>query len=216
MSLASESYVVRRPGGPITLETVHYDKIGEREILVETVAVSPPMILGHEGPGIVRQVGAMVAGVPARRRGRAALQQLQLVRDAARPGTTPTATTITELDFGCPILFGQGSHWAATRSSGRPAPSSVDATEEGGGGAEALGVAGLRLHDGRGRRAQRVQALSPGASFASFGAGAVSVWRLPWRRGCEKLDLIPAGVAHAHHLLVRQGAWRGGGRRSKH
>lgn len=73
MALTSESYVVRTPGGPITLETVQYDKIGHQEILVETVAVSvcasdvkaaegafytkPPMILGHEAAGIVRQVG---------------------------------------------------------------------------------------------------------------------------------------------------------------
>ncbi|ROW10421.1 hypothetical protein VMCG_01806 [Cytospora schulzeri] len=77
MPISSQSYVVRAAGGPITLETVHYDQIGDREMLVETVAVSvcasdvkaaeghfftqPPMVLGHEGAGIVKQVGAKVS-----------------------------------------------------------------------------------------------------------------------------------------------------------
>lgn len=77
MPVTSQSYVVREAGGPITLETVHYDQVGAREMLVETVAVSvcasdvkaaeghfftqPPMVLGHEGAGVVKQVGSKVS-----------------------------------------------------------------------------------------------------------------------------------------------------------
>ncbi|KAK7734689.1 hypothetical protein SLS53_007793 [Cytospora paraplurivora] len=76
MSLTSESYVVRSADGPVTLETIHYDQIGDRELFVRVVAFSvcgsdvkaaegrffmePPMILGHEGAGVVEQVGALV------------------------------------------------------------------------------------------------------------------------------------------------------------
>ncbi|KAI9688679.1 MAG: hypothetical protein M1822_001036 [Bathelium mastoideum] len=76
MSYSSEAYVVKEPSGPITLETVQYDVVGKQEILVETVAFSmcasdlkaaegifhlrPPMILGHESAGIVREVGSAV------------------------------------------------------------------------------------------------------------------------------------------------------------
>lgn len=67
MSITTEAYVVHKGGGPIKLQTVHYDSIGDREILVETTAFSvcasdlkaaqgvfhakPPMILGHEAAG---------------------------------------------------------------------------------------------------------------------------------------------------------------------
>lgn len=76
MTLTSQSYVVRSPGGPIKLETIHYDRIGDYEILVQMVGISvcasdlkaskgvffmkPPMMLGHEGAGIVKEVGAKV------------------------------------------------------------------------------------------------------------------------------------------------------------
>lgn len=63
----SDAYVVRTNGGPIQIENVSYDNIGDQEILVENVAFSvcasdikaaqgkfylkPPMILGHESAG---------------------------------------------------------------------------------------------------------------------------------------------------------------------
>ena len=67
MSISSEAYVVKESGGPIKFETVQYDKVGEREVLIENAAFSicasdlkaakgvfrlkPPMILGHEASG---------------------------------------------------------------------------------------------------------------------------------------------------------------------
>ena len=67
MAITTEAYVVHEGGGPIKFETVHYESIGDREILVETAAFSvcasdikaaqgvfhakPPMILGHESAG---------------------------------------------------------------------------------------------------------------------------------------------------------------------
>ncbi len=67
MAFSTEGYVVQRAGGPIQLDTIHYNSLCEFEILVDTVAVSlcqadlkaakgdfllkPPMILGHEAAG---------------------------------------------------------------------------------------------------------------------------------------------------------------------
>ena len=67
MTFSTEGYVVHEAGGPIKLETIHYKPLYEREILVDTVAVSlcqtdlkaakgefllkPPIILGHEAAG---------------------------------------------------------------------------------------------------------------------------------------------------------------------
>ncbi|KAF2236755.1 GroES-like protein [Viridothelium virens] len=77
MAFSSEAYVAKEPGGPITLETIQYDGVGKNELVVETVAFSmcasdlkaaqgvfhlkPPIILGHESAGIVRQAGSAVS-----------------------------------------------------------------------------------------------------------------------------------------------------------
>lgn len=65
--LSTEAYVVHEANGPFKLQTVHFNHIGDRELLVETVAFSvchsdltaasgnfmmkPPMIPGHESTG---------------------------------------------------------------------------------------------------------------------------------------------------------------------
>ncbi|KUI58988.1 Aryl-alcohol dehydrogenase [Cytospora mali] len=214
MPLTSESYVVRAPGGPITLETVHYDQIGEREMLVETVAVSvcatdikaaegkfftkPPMILGHEGAGIVRQVGARVAGF---RPGDKVVLHFSSCSscEMCSSGHNAYCDSITELNFGCerdgagaggddpaggappvattadglpvkPFFFGQGSmgRHALVRETSAV---KVDATEE-----ELKLFASLSCGFMTGAGAVlNVCRPSPGASFAIFGAGAVGL-----------------------------------------
>ena len=68
MAFATQAYVVKEPGGPIALENVQYDSVGNNELLIKNVAFSmcasdlkaakgvfhlgPPMILGHESAGI--------------------------------------------------------------------------------------------------------------------------------------------------------------------
>ena len=68
MAFASEAYVAKEAGGPITMETIQYGTIGKNELIVDIVAFSmcasdlkaakgdfhlePPIILGHESPGI--------------------------------------------------------------------------------------------------------------------------------------------------------------------
>lgn len=76
MPTTTEAYVARPGNAGIKLETVHYPDIGDDEILVETVAFSmchtdiraaegsfylkPPMILGHESAGYIKEVGKSV------------------------------------------------------------------------------------------------------------------------------------------------------------
>ncbi|TKX19774.1 S-(hydroxymethyl)glutathione dehydrogenase-like protein 2 [Elsinoe australis] len=71
MPFETEAYTVHEAGGPIRLEKVQIDDVRDGEVLIETVAFSvcatdlkaaagkfllkPPMILGHEASGIVRQ-----------------------------------------------------------------------------------------------------------------------------------------------------------------
>lgn len=40
MTITTEAYVVHEPNEPFQLETVHYDEVGEQELLIEPVAVS--------------------------------------------------------------------------------------------------------------------------------------------------------------------------------
>lgn len=69
--------VINEPGGAIQFETVEIDDLGENEILVRIVAsgichtdltqqknaFNYPILLGHEGSGIVERVGAKVSKV---------------------------------------------------------------------------------------------------------------------------------------------------------
>ena len=72
------SAVVREQGGPFRLEQVELDGPRPDEVLVEVVAAgmchtdllvrdsrpgSLPAVLGHEGAGVVREVGSEVRGV---------------------------------------------------------------------------------------------------------------------------------------------------------
>ncbi|KAF2152330.1 GroES-like protein [Myriangium duriaei CBS 260.36] len=78
MPTQTEAYVSPSPAEPVQLRRIELVDPGEGEVLVEVVACSicatdikaaeghfllaPPLILGHEGSGIVREVGHNVAG----------------------------------------------------------------------------------------------------------------------------------------------------------
>lgn len=78
MSTETEAYVARPPA-PLTLEKVTYAALDRHEVLVDIVAasichtdiraaagkffLSPPLIVGHEGSGYVREVGPEVTYV---------------------------------------------------------------------------------------------------------------------------------------------------------
>jgi len=67
MTITTEAYVVHEGGGPLKLEKVTYDNVGDNEILVDIIAFSvcasdtkaakgsfhlkPPLIPGHESAG---------------------------------------------------------------------------------------------------------------------------------------------------------------------
>ena len=76
-----EAAVFRKPHDPLTIETVDLDKPMPREVLVRTVAtgvchsdlhvvdgvgrwpLDRPIVLGHEGAGVVEAVGSEVTSV---------------------------------------------------------------------------------------------------------------------------------------------------------
>jgi S-(hydroxymethyl)glutathione dehydrogenase/alcohol dehydrogenase len=79
--MKTRAAVLRQRGEPLTIETIDLDPPGPGELLVEVRAAGvchsdlhparddwptrTPLVLGHEGSGVVREVGAGVAGVAA-------------------------------------------------------------------------------------------------------------------------------------------------------
>lgn len=134
MSFSGQSYVVRSPGGPIRLETIHYDHIGDHEILVKTVAVSvcasdlkaaegkffmkPPMVLGHEGAGTVEEVGARVT---AFKPGDKVVLHYSSCKscEACVSGHNPYCEKMERLNFGGSREDGQATK-VATTADGQP------------------------------------------------------------------------------------------------
>lgn len=249
MSLTGQSYVVRSPGGPITLETIHYDRIGDYEILVRTVAVSvcasdikaaqgkffmkPPMIMGHEGAGIVEEVGAKVT---AFKRGDKVVLHYSSCKscDACVTGGNPYCERMEQLNFGGvredndtskfattadgqslnALFFGQSSMGQLALARETSAVK-VDATAD-----ELKLFASLSCGIQTGAGAVlNVCKPSPGASFAIFGAGAVGLAAALAARlfspshvividiSQKKLDLIPPGLAT--HTICSLGLERG-------
>ncbi|KAK2600652.1 hypothetical protein N8I77_010172 [Diaporthe amygdali] len=249
MSLTSQSYVVRSPGGPITLETVHYDHIGDHELLLRNVAVSvcasdikaaagkffmkPPMILGHEGAGIVEKVGAKVT---AFKPGDKVVLHYSSCKScgACVAGNNPYCERMDQLNFGGlreesdtskaataedsqplnAFFFGQSSmgRQALVRETSAV---KVDATED-----ELRLFASLSCGVQTGAGAVlNVCRPSPGAAYAIFGAGAVGLAAALAARlfspshvividiSQKKLDLIPSELAT--HTICSSGLERG-------
>lgn len=204
-SLAGKSYVVRSSGGPITLEDIQYDRIGDHEILVRTVAVSvcasdikaaqgkffmkPPMILGHEGAGTVEEVGAKVT---AFKRGDKVVLHYSSCKscDACAAGGNPYCDRMEELNFGG-LREDNGSSKFATTAEGQPLNALFFGQSSMGQLALARDTSAVKV-DATNDELKLFAALScgiqtgagavlnvckpsPGASFAIFGAGAVGL-----------------------------------------
>ncbi|MGB0101745.1 MAG: NAD(P)-dependent alcohol dehydrogenase [Nocardioides sp.] len=123
--------VVRERGGPFHLEQVTLAEPRRDEVLVEVVAAgmchtdllvrdarpeSLPAILGHEGAGVVREVGSAVHGVAVGDKVVLSFPSCGLCR-RCRTGRSAYCDSIAELKFGCSRADGST---AATDLHGRP------------------------------------------------------------------------------------------------
>jgi aryl-alcohol dehydrogenase len=128
---AATCAVVREPGGPFLLEPVELSGPRPDEVLVEVVASgmchtdllvrddrphSLPAVLGHEGAGIVREVGSEVRGVAPGDRVVLSFPSCGSCR-RCRTGRSAYCDTIATLKFGCSRPDGSV---ATTDASGRP------------------------------------------------------------------------------------------------
>lgn len=199
--IAGRSAVVRAPGGPFLLEDVSLSGPRPGEVLVELVASGMchtdllvrdsrpavlPAVVGHEGAGVVREVGSEVRGVavgdrvvlsfpscgrcPRCRSGRTAYcDTIATLKFACRRPDGTTATTDAD---GRPVgdhFFGQSSFGTLAVVDGRsvvPMPDDVD-----------LRIAGplaCGVQTGAGTVLD-VLRVRPGSSVAVFGAGSVGL-----------------------------------------
>jgi aryl-alcohol dehydrogenase len=195
------SAIVRTPGGPFLLEQVSLSGPRPDEVLVEVVASGMchtdllvrdsrpavlPAVVGHEGAGVVREVGSEVRGVvpgdrvvlsfpscgrcPRCRTGRTAYcDTIATLKFACRRPDGSTATTDAD---GRPVgdhFFGQSSFSTLAVVNARsvvPLPDDAD-----------LRVAGplaCGVQTGAGTILDVLRA-GPGSSIAVFGAGSVGL-----------------------------------------
>jgi aryl-alcohol dehydrogenase len=198
---AGFSAVVREPGGPFLLEQVHLADPWPDEVLVEIVASgmchtdllvrdsrpdSLPAVLGHEGAGVVREVGSDVRGIAPGDKVVLSFPSCgQCLR--CRTGRSAYCDSIAALKFGCrrpdgsvattdaagrgvgDHFFGQSSFGTLAVVNGRsvvPMPDDVD-----------LRIAGplaCGVQTGAGTVLD-VLRVPPGSSIAVFGAGSVGL-----------------------------------------
>lgn len=189
----------RRPGAPLEVADVEVEEPGPHDVLVRMAAVGicgsdlhvvrgewrrpTPMILGHEGSGIVEAVGSKVASVrpgdpivlswaPAcgecaacRRRRRTACLPL---REAIRQGTLPDGTTRLRVDgktvYRMTTVGALAEHVLVPESAVLPLPAEIALDQ-----AALLGCAAL-TGVGAVRTSGRV---GPGSSVVVIGTGAV-------------------------------------------
>jgi len=195
------SAVVREPGGAFRLEEVQLEEPRPDEVLVEIVAsgmchtdllvrdsrpASLPAVLGHEGAGVVREVGSDIRGVAP---GDKVVLSFPSCGDClrCRTGRSAYCDSIAALKFGCrrpdgsvattdgagrPVgdhFFGQSSFGTVAVVNGRsvvPMPEDVD-----------LRIAGplaCGVQTGAGTVLD-VLRVPPGSSIAVFGAGSVGL-----------------------------------------
>lgn len=195
--------------------------------------MKPPMILGHEGAGIVEEVGAKVTTF---QKGDKVVLHYSSCKtcDACVTGGNPYCEKMEQLNFGG-LREDDGSSKVATMADGQPLSSlffgqssmgqlalvretsavKVDAADD-----ELKLFASLSCGIQTGAGAViNVCKPSPGASFAIFGAGAVGLAAALAAKLCspshvividisqKKLDLIPPGVAT--HTICSLGLERG-------
>jgi aryl-alcohol dehydrogenase len=201
VSTAATSAVVREQGGPFRLEQVTLEGPRPDEVLVEVVASGMchtdllvrdsrpavlPAVVGHEGAGVVREVGSEVRGVAP---GDSVVLSFPSCGRCPRclTGRTAYCDTIATLKFGCrrpdgsvattdangrPVgdhFFGQSSFSTFAVVDGRSVVTMPDDVDLRIAGPLACGVqtgAGTILD---------VLRVGPGSSVAVFGAGSVGL-----------------------------------------
>jgi len=201
VSSRATSAVVREPGGPFLLEQVSLEGPRPDEVLVEIVASGMchtdllvrdsrpavlPAVVGHEGAGVVREVGREVHGLAP---GDKVVLSFPSCGDCPRcvTGRTAYCDTIATLKFGCrrpdgsvattdaagrPVgdhFFGQSSFSTLAVVNGRSVVKVPDDVDLRIAGPLACGVqtgAGTVLD---------VLRVGPGSSVAVFGAGSVGL-----------------------------------------
>jgi aryl-alcohol dehydrogenase len=201
VSHSATSAVVREPGGPFRLEQVSLSGPRPDEVLVEVVASGMchtdllvrdsrpavlPAVVGHEGAGVVREVGSEVRGVAP---GDRVVLSFPSCGRCPRclTGRTAYCDTIATLKFACrrpdgsvattdaagrPVgdhFFGQSSFSTLTVANGRSVVKLPDDADLRVAGPLACGV-----QTGVGTVLD-VLRVGPGSSVAVFGAGSVGL-----------------------------------------
>ena len=220
--------VLRSPGGPFTLEDVLLDAPRAGEVVVRLVGVgicgtdlefatmmAPPVVLGHEGAGVVEQVGEGVADLAPGdhvamtfascgecvRCSQGAPAYCDRFWEFNFTGARPDGSTALSQD-GAPVaghFLGQSSfarHALARRSSVVKVPEDVDLT--------VLGPFGCGFQTGAGG-VLNVLRPAPGSSIGVFGAGAVGAAAIlaAVEAGCTTIvavDVNPAKLEQARAL----------------
>jgi len=221
--------VLRRRGGPLAIEPLALEGPRPDEILVRIVASGvcrtdidycdhwfegpDPLVLGHEGAGVVERAGRRVQGV---RPGDPVLLSFQSCGRCrpCRDGRPTDCTRFWEANFGFQRLdgsnalaasgvrghfFGQSSfasHALATERNLVPAPADLPL--------ELLAPLGCGLQTGAGT-VLNVLAVPPGAGVAVFGTGAVGLAAVMAARiaGADPIigvDILPHRLALAREL----------------
>jgi aryl-alcohol dehydrogenase len=222
--------VVREQGGPFLLEQVELAGPRDDEVLVEIVAAgmchtdllvrdarpeSLPAVLGHEGAGTVREVGAGVRDV---RPGDPVVLSFPSCGGCrrCRAGRSAYCDSIASLKFGCrrpdgsvattdargaPVgdhFFGQSSFGTLAVVSARsvvPVPGDVD-----------LRIAGplaCGVQTGAGTVLD-VLRVRPGSSIAVFGAGSVGLSAIMAARLCGATTIVAVNRRAARLELARE------------
>jgi aryl-alcohol dehydrogenase len=216
MKRTATSAVVRDPGGPFLLEQVELSGPRPDEVLVEVVASgmchtdllvrdsrpdSLPAVLGHEGAGIVREVGSAVRGVTT---GDKVVLSFPSCGECPRclTGRSAYCDSISALKFGCcradgsvattdmggrsvgDHFFGQSSFGTYSVANARSVVKVPDDTDLRVAGPLACGVqtgAGAILD---------VLRVSPGSSVAIFGTGSVGLCAVMAARLCGATTIV--------------------------
>jgi aryl-alcohol dehydrogenase len=222
--------VVREPGGPFLLEQVELSGPRPDEVLVEIVAAgmchtdllvrdsrpeSLPAVLGHEGAGIVREVGSEVSDLGPGDPVVLSFPSCGRCR-RCRTGRSAYCDSIAALKFGCrrpdgsvattdgegrPVgdhFFGQSSFGTLAVVSARsvvPLPDDVDLRIA---GPLACGVqtgAGTVLN---------VLGVRPGSSIAVFGTGSVGLCAIMAARLCGATTIIAVNRRASRLALAQE------------
>jgi len=222
--------VLRKRGGPLHLETLHMDGPRDDEVLVRIVATGichtdiryvddwyeedeGPLVLGHEGAGVVERVGGKVKTV---RRGDRVVLSYQSCGHCrpCRSGHPAACPSLPELNFGFHRpdgsnalersgvkghFFGQSSfatHALATERNLVKVPKSLPL--------EVLAPLGCGMQTGAGTVINSL-AVPAGASLAVFGTGAVGLAavmaaRIVGARPIIGVDIVAARLRLAQEL----------------